>query len=294
MYDVTLCRGPEPPAAHLQPSGRLVGSVPRLVPLSSPGKNEQTDPPFNPSSIPTLPPPFGKAFPSGASFPWLPLPVLPSQRSDDFFLWPGAPGDQGRPPLPRLPPPRSWLINRGTGQRRESRRSAAGPGCAPRSPLLGSAWEGEGARVGPAPRRGPRSPAFAPSLQRVCAPSRPVPRTCVAMRGVGGGRGWAARRSRVGAAGLPRQRASEGPALSCLLAAFLSFLIRSLPLIRPRRLCCLRSPRSAAPSGSALKLASAAAGSGPGPGALRRTVPQGIQTSCAATEGRGSAILLFP
>lgn len=48
------------------PFGQLTGSVPVLVSLSFPGKNKRTDPPLNPSNIPTLPLSFPKSSPLDA------------------------------------------------------------------------------------------------------------------------------------------------------------------------------------------------------------------------------------
>lgn len=155
-------------------------------------------------------------------------PQCPGEKSPGLCSRSGGHrSSAGRPLLGASP-----VCSRGTGERRKP--SGPRPGPAPR--LLGSVWEerepawdrGEAARLH-ATLRAP--------LSGLCAPlaARPRPRPCAGTRGPA----WVCSPLGAGPPAAAPRRGSPAEPAPCL-----SFLTRSLPLMRLRRLRCPRAPLS--------------------------------------------------
>lgn len=199
--------------------GRYLSSLPSEAMISFPGwgHRETRITPTHSSSPPPAFPAAGRTQKAGAQRhplrqPQRPLP--PPSRS---------PRGKKKTPAPGSDPARSvgesFVITR-----RETRRPGAGPGCAPPSPspsqIRGREREPAGGRgEHPAPRHA-ATPPF--PFSGLCAQPAVPPFPPVGLRGAAVSRGSAARSApRRAGPGLPPQRASEGRALPCLLAAFL-------------------------------------------------------------------------
>lgn len=159
---------------------------------------------------------------------------------------PRGPGKNHSGSVPARPgtawAPRSCLI---AARKNAGKPAGPGPSRAPLSAprLLGSTWEGEGAGVGPrgslpAPRH-----VATPALGPLCPARSAVPRRDARPRGCGrGGPAWVCSPLGAGPPAAAPRRAE--PFRACSLPFY---LMRSLPLMRLRRLRCPPSPAQPPP-----------------------------------------------